>query len=224
MLPILLFFHGGAWISGHLGWLRFMAGPVMALPAILVAATYRLAPRLRGPAQREDAAAALGFVRAHAAEWGGDAARIVIGGHSAGGHLAALTALEDSGELAACLPVSAPLDIEHGDVPLGSDAGRVYRYLLADPAQDREASPVTYADRARMPFHIVWGEHDIAYVMRAGSQMVAKLEQVGAPVTFTVLAAANHFDTHLSLTDPACPWYAQLREIFNPTVSAHAGV
>ncbi len=46
-LPVLVFFHGGSWINGHLGWMRFMAPVVNAMPAILVAATYRLAPRRR---------------------------------------------------------------------------------------------------------------------------------------------------------------------------------
>jgi len=89
-LPVLLFLHGGAWINGHLGWLRFMAPALLSLPAILVAATYRLAPRCRWPAQEEDAHAALNVVYRAAAEWGGDdPGRIVIGGHSAGAQLAA---------------------------------------------------------------------------------------------------------------------------------------
>ncbi|MBA3896725.1 MAG: alpha/beta hydrolase fold domain-containing protein [Sphingomonadaceae bacterium] len=216
-LPVLLFLHGGAWINGHLGWLRFMAAPVLVLPAVFVAATYRLAPRLRWPAQREDAAEVLRFVREHAHEWGGDPARIAIGGHSAGGQLAALTALEDDGALAACLTVSAPLDLAHGDVPLDSDAGRVYRYLLADPTHDREASPLTHAERARVPFHILWGELDSPYVIRAGREMAGRLDRACLRVTSVELPRASHFDTHLSLADGRSPWYDGLREaLYSP--------
>lgn len=215
-LPILLFFHGGAWIHGHLGWLRFMAAPVLARGAILVAATYRLAPRHRWPAQLEDALAALDCAASNAEHWGGDPQRIAIGGHSAGGQLAAMAALhEPQRRLSACLPVSAPLDLRHGDVPFESEAGRVYRYLLARRSDDAAASPLLLADRARAPFHLVWGEHDIDHVARAGRAMAESLAPGPAAASFAILPGATHFDTHLSLRDAASPWYDHLDSAFS---------
>lgn len=208
-LPVLLFLHGGAWIDGHLGWLRFMAEPAMRRGALFVAATYRLAPRHRWPAQAQDAVAALAFVRAHAAGWGGDPARIVIGGHSAGGQLAAVVALTaGAGAVGGCMPVSAPFDLRHGDVPDGDDRARVYRHLLERAEDDAAASPLLLADRTTVPFHVVWGERDLPHVARSGAAMV---ERLGARATHDVLADATHFDTHLGLSDPASPWYDRLR-------------
>jgi len=213
-LPILLFFHGGAWVSGHLGWLRFMAPQVAALPAIFVAGSYRLAPRCRWPACYEDVRAALRFVIEHAGEWGGDPKRIVIGGHSAGGHLASLLTLRERAPVAACMPVSASFDLQYGDVPLESDAGRVYRYLFAKRAQDFEASPINFTEGNRTPFHISWGEADFDRVATSSAAMVEALRANGISLTHRILPGASHFDTHLALRDPADPWYARLAEAF----------
>ncbi|MGZ8310466.1 MAG: alpha/beta hydrolase [Allosphingosinicella sp.] len=213
-LPILLFFHGGAWISGHLGWLRFMAPIVTALPAVFVAGSYRLAPRCRWPGPYEDVGQALRFVVDHAESWGGDPHRIVIGGHSAGGHLASLLTLRERSPVAACMPVSSSFDLQYGDVPLGSDAGRVYLYLFAERNQDFEASPLNFVSGNRTPFHIVWGEADFERVATSSAAMIEALQAEGSPVSHRVLPGASHFDTHLALSDPADPWYARLREAF----------
>lgn len=213
-LPILVFFHGGAWINGHLGWMRFMSSIVTALPAVLVAGTYRLAPRCRWPAQYEDAREALRLVQHQAARFGGSGDRIVLAGHSAGGHLAALVALKrEAGLVRACCPVSSSFDLQYGDVPLESHEGRVYRYLFSDRSQDREASPIEFVTGNRVPFHIVWGERDLRHIASTSRAMVDALARDGCPVTHSVVAGASHFDTHLALARAADPWYARLREM-----------
>ena len=71
-LPVLVFFHGGAWINGSRAWLRFMAPIVTALPAIFVAGTYRLGPAHRWPAQYEDLRDAVACAATGGPEFGGD--------------------------------------------------------------------------------------------------------------------------------------------------------
>lgn len=220
-LPILLFFHGGAWISGHLGWLSFMAPIVNALPAIFVAGTYRLAPRCRWPAPYEDVREALRHIRDHARDFGGNPTRIVIAGHSAGGHLASLLALKDqSADVLACLPVSSSFDLQYGDVPLESEAGRVYRYLFSERSQDAQASPINFVRPDAPPFHITWGDRDFDRVCRSSASMVALLRHMGARVSHQVVAGASHFDTHTGLSDPNAPWYGHLRTAFASHVAA----
>lgn len=216
--PVLLFFHGGGWVSGHLGWLRFMAPHVTKLGFLFVAGSYRLAPRCRWPAQYEDVRDALWFVHRNTESWGGDPGRIAIAGHSAGGHLAALVALRNERpDLAICLPVSASMDLRYGDVPLESDAGRVYRYLFAHREQDRDASPIEYADGNRTPFHLSWGERDFDRVRTSSERMTDKLAAQGGPVSYRVLPGASHFDTHLALGRTDDPWYVHLARALQPT-------
>jgi acetyl esterase/lipase len=212
-LPVLLFWHGGAWINGHLGWLRFMAPVVTALPAVFVAATYRLAPRCRWPAQYEDVSAALSLTAAHARRFGGNPENIVVGGHSAGGHLAALVTLRREGPpVRACFPVSSSYDLQYGNVAQDSLEGRVYRYLFADPRQDREASPIEYVAGSRVPFHVRWGGRDFPHIAAASRRIVDALRSTGAPVTTEVVDDASHFDMHLGLGDARNSWYARLRD------------
>lgn len=212
-LPVVLFFHGGAWVSGGLSWLRFMAPAVTALPAIFVAGSYRLAPDWRWPAAYEDVCNALALTQERIGEWGGDAARIVIGGHSAGGHLASLAVLrERSPQVAACFPVSCSFDLRYGSVPDDSPEGRVYKYLFQHRDQDAEASPVLYADGNRVPFHIAWGERDFERITRTSADMVRTLQSRGAPVTHEIFAGSGHFDTHLALAEASHPWYARLKQ------------
>ena len=83
-LPVLLFFHGGAWAHGYKEWNGFMAPGFVAMPAIFVSASYRLVPEHKFPTALDDAFAALAWVRSNIVDHGGDPARIHVAGWSAG--------------------------------------------------------------------------------------------------------------------------------------------
>ncbi|TKW79546.1 MAG: alpha/beta hydrolase [Bradyrhizobium icense] len=92
--PTVVFFHGGGWVAGDLEthdrqarWLAIETG------AVVVSIDYRRPPEVRFPGAFEDAFAALRDVVDRIGEFGGDAARIGVAGDSAGGNLAATTAI-----------------------------------------------------------------------------------------------------------------------------------
>jgi acetyl esterase len=93
-LPALLYFFGGGWVLGTIdtadGVSRSLANSSGALVAVV---GYRLAPEHPFPAAVEDCYAAVRWVAGHAEEIGADPARLVVGGDSAGGNLAAAVAL-----------------------------------------------------------------------------------------------------------------------------------
>ncbi|MEU2392889.1 alpha/beta hydrolase fold domain-containing protein [Streptomyces sp. NPDC007369] len=94
-LPLLYYMHGGGMITGN-AWSvlrQLLREWVLALELAVVSVEYRLAPRTQYPGPVEDCYAGLVWVAEHAAELGIDADRIVIGGKSAGGGLAAALAL-----------------------------------------------------------------------------------------------------------------------------------
>ena len=92
--PILVYLHGGGWVLGNLeardDFCRAWANET---GHVVVNVDYRLAPENPFPAGLEDARAAVRWAHSHAGAIGGDADRLVVGGDSAGGNLAAATAL-----------------------------------------------------------------------------------------------------------------------------------
>jgi len=95
-LPVLVWFHGGGWVIGgldsHDQLCRLLCDDA---GCVVVSVDYRLAPEHKFPAAVDDCVAAYGWVAANAAEVGGDAARVAVGGDSAGGNLAAVVSLTE---------------------------------------------------------------------------------------------------------------------------------
>ena len=93
-VPTLVYAHGGGFVfcdlDSHDGLCRSLAN---LIPAVVVSVAYRLAPEDRWPAAAEDVFAVTQWAARNADALGGDASRIVVGGDSAGGNLAAVTAL-----------------------------------------------------------------------------------------------------------------------------------
>lgn len=92
--PVLVFLHGGGWSTGDKGRVSLLPAYARRHGFLLVSANYRLTPQVDAGGCAQDVASALAWVRANAARYGGDPRRIVVAGHSAGAHLAALVAAD----------------------------------------------------------------------------------------------------------------------------------
>ena len=149
--PILIMVHGGGWRRGDKDSRGVVENKVAHwLPRgwIVVSVDYRMLPEADPLTQADDVAHALAYVQREAANWGGDPARVVMMGHSAGAHLVALLAADASiAARAGARPVrgtvaldSAAYDVDsimsHRHVPLYDQA------FGSDPAYWHRASPV----------------------------------------------------------------------------------
>ncbi len=149
--PVLFMVHGGAWTIGDK-----TAGPVVKnkvahwLPKglILVSANYRLSPKADPLEQANDVAKALALAQSKASAWGGDPARFVVMGHSAGAHLISLLASDPAiaeRQGARDWLGSIALDSAAFDVAeiMGRRHYRFYdKVFKSDPAYWRETSPI----------------------------------------------------------------------------------
>jgi len=210
--PVLIFLHGGSWTHGYKEWMGFMAPALVDLPAIFIAANYRLAPTHRFPAQLDDTLAVLGWTASTIARHGGDPSRIYIGGHSAGGHLAALACLRrdlwsrhglGANAVRACFPVSTTFD--YRGIP--EDAGS----FLASPVDAAAASPVTVVEGNRVPFLIAYGGADFERAKRTSREMALALKKAGSPARELEIPDKDHFQMSLELGDVAHAWTRAVR-------------
>ncbi|WP_054564165.1 alpha/beta hydrolase [Frankia sp. R43] len=88
-LPVVVYFHGGGWVIGSVASSdSFCRRLVHAADCVLVSVGYPLAPEHPYPHAVDSAVAAIAWSAAHAPEWGGDPARLVVLGDSAGGNIA----------------------------------------------------------------------------------------------------------------------------------------
>lgn len=202
--PVFVFFHGGVWQGGDRSRYAHLGEALAARGVVTVVAGYRLTPRVVHPAHVEDAAAAVAWTLANAARFGGDPARVVVGGHSAGGHLATLLLFDATWlarhdvvptRLAGVLPLSGVFDLQ---APLDDTAtGGVERFVHPpfsdDPDALRAASPIAHVARTTVPVHVVVAGDDYAAMRAQSERFVAALRAAGNAPTYEVVAGFDHF-------------------------------
>ena len=203
-LPVFIFFHGGGWTNGYKEWSAVMAQTITSLPAILVCPAYRLIPAVSYPEPLVDCINAVKWTRDHIADFGGSPGKIIVAGHSAGGQIAALLALEhkrleaqglESEAIKGCFCVSASFHrrminarLAPGHVPPG------------DPEAIQPDSPLALAHQGKTSFLITWGGSEERLFERS-REMVDRLKLAQCPVSSHVYEAKGHFDMHLDLGD-----------------------
>jgi arylformamidase len=212
---VLLFWHGGGWTSGYKEWMSFMAPAFNAAGVIFVTAGYRLAPQHVFPAALDDCAAAMRWVDAHIGEHGGDAGKLFIGGHSAGGHYAALLAVSerlsrergvDPERVRGCLPLSGVYDFGEG-----SGLSMRPRFLGADPKADVEASPIRQIERTP-PFLVACGSNDFPHLVTQAAAFAAAMRAAGGYVEHLVMPGRTHFTSSFSGGEAEGPWVPRALE------------
>ena len=99
--PTLVYIHGGGWIFGTKEGSVYQFLPYLERGWRVVNVEYRMAGNSLAPGAVEDTRCALRWIHRNAAQWKFDTSKIVLTGHSAGGHLSLITAM---------LPKGTPID------------------------------------------------------------------------------------------------------------------
>tara|TARA_Y100000588_G_scaffold369913_1_gene439428 strand:+ start:176 stop:1072 length:897 start_codon:yes stop_codon:yes gene_type:complete len=220
-LPVLLYFHGGAWQHGYKEWNGFMAPAILEFPAIFVSASYRLAPDAKFPAPLEDAITSLQWVWENITSYGGDRNRIFTGGWSVGGTLAALVTLRHelysskglpSQIVKACFAASAGYRYKY-DVLAPGKSGQTYGDLMYNKVQDEVlAEPLHYVSGNKTPFYISWGSQDFNHVIQSSKDMVRALEDEGCTIISNVFEGFDHYQVNMEHGNSDNKWVKKVRE------------
>ena len=184
-LPVYVYFHGGGWTSGDKAPLTKYAASQAVDGMIVVNANYRMATRFQLTHMLDDGNEVLRWVARHIEDFGGDPHRIVLGGDSAGGHIAALLAAS------AFDPVLASYYDIRPQVERGNLRGLVQHCSIADISVMFERGFVLSLNFLRM----LLPERGHGVVLRTAARFMSPIEWLdsGFPPVFVTTSERDYF-------------------------------
>ncbi len=170
--PVLIFVHGGGWITGTLSSYAALINAFAARGFLTIAPAYRLAPEHVYPAAEIDVLNTVRWAQQHSATFGGDAARLCLAGDSAGAQLVCGTitrlahsrdANNEAHDIRAAALFYAVADLRSLDTPELEGIQRMRDWYLGESkAADRtlieHASPVMHASDMPSTILVAAGE------------------------------------------------------------------
>lgn len=201
---VLIFFHGGSWRDGEREGYGFLGRAFAARGFVTVIADYRKAPRVRFPAFVEDTAAAIAWAHANIAKHNGDAERIFVMGHSAGAHIAMMTALDPQWLAAKNLTpdvikgvigLAGPYDF----LPLTTESSQI---ALGQWPDLTETQPITFARADAPPLLLLTGDKDTVVKPRNSKILSAKIQALGGQQQLQIYPDVDHADIIMAVARP----------------------
>jgi acetyl esterase/lipase len=172
----------------------FVGASLAAQGIVTVVPDYSIFPSARFPMFVEDAARAVRFVRENAAQWGGDPARLVLMGHSAGAYIAAMLAfdpqwlrqvgLNSRTDLAAFIGLAGPYDfLQIESKTLRTIFGGVDR---------AETQPISFVTGKETPSLLITARRDRLVSPGNSRRMAAKIHAYGGVVAERTYGGVGH--------------------------------
>jgi arylformamidase len=205
--PVMVFLHGGAWRGGDARSQAFAAEMFVSAGAHFVAPDFALVMDVGLDGMVTQVRRAVAWVAANAASFGGDPRRIVVGGHSSGGHLAANVLITDWAK-----DYGLPADLLKGGLCMSGmyDLKPVRlsarsSYVKFDDHLEHALSPIRHLARVRCPVVVAYGERDSPEFQRQSREWAEALRAVGRLQALVVGQTLNHFEMPELLADPRSP-------------------
>lgn len=200
-LPVIVFFYGGSWNSGTKTGYGFVGRALAAQGFLVVIPDYRLVPKVRYPAFIEDGAAAIGWVSGHASSLGGDPARLVLAGHSAGAYNAAMLGYghflrpPQKRQIRGFIGLAGPYDF----LPF---TGSVTREAFLGTADLTATQPVNMVTPGSPPAFLATGAGDRTVEPRNSDALARALRNAGIRVARRVYPGIGHIGILTAIARP----------------------
>ena len=207
--PMVVFIHGGYWQALDGSFFSHCARGLNAHGISVAVPSYDLCPAVTV----EDI---IGQMRAASRELARLDRRLVVSGHSAGGHLAACLLATDwpafdaglpKGLVAGAYAISGLFDLG----PLVETS--INNALRLDHAAAKAASPLFWTPPAGASLDAVVGGNESAEYFRQSRSMVEAWGKAGVATRFGAIADANHFTAIAPLADPDSAMVLRLKEL-----------
>ncbi len=193
--PVVVFFYGGAWRSGHKALYRYVAKALARRGYVAVVPDYRVYPEVRYPDFIEDAALAVRWVKDNATRFGGDPEKIFLKGHSAGAHIAAMLALDGrwlhkvglapGRDIAGLIGIAGPYDY----MPLRDEILKV----IFGGSDRPETQPIFHVSPGAPPALLMTGSHDRLVEPGNSTRLAARLRAAGNAATVMTYRRVGHY-------------------------------
>jgi acetyl esterase/lipase len=183
-LPVLVFFYGGGFRAGRKSEYRFVGQALATRGMIVAVPDYRIYPAARFPDFLSDAAAAVVKTREIAASHGGDPAKLILAGHSAGAYLAVMLAanpqyLAEAGGDRSSIKGVIALSGRYHQSPLHDDVAET---IFCGPARN-ETRPANFIRGRSVPMLLAAGSREDSVVLEEAHLLADHLRAQGSPVT-----------------------------------------
>jgi acetyl esterase/lipase len=200
--PAVMMIHGGGWFTGSRRNLRDHAREIALSGFSVLNIDYRLTGTAPFPAQIDDVRAGLAWFGEHAQEYHADIDRLGVWGYSAGGHLAALLALNPTEEqtvsVRCCVAGGAPCDLT-----LIPETSTLLAHFLGGtrqevPQQYLDASPISYVNENSCPIFFFHGNRDLIVPIESSRGTFEALKKAGSNAQYLELDGIGHILSFIS--------------------------
>jgi arylformamidase len=194
--PLVVWFHGGYWRRLHKDDNTFVARGFAPHGVAVAIVNYGLAPAVPLEEIVAQARRSVAWLRANATAHGADPSRIVVAGHSAGGHLAAMCAVD--------APVAGVVSLSglHDLRPVAKSF--VNAWLQLDEARAAALSPALLAPAAPVPVTAIAGSREPDVFAQQGRDLVEAWRAHGCDASYED-SDDDHFTLCERLVDPNDP-------------------
>jgi acetyl esterase/lipase len=215
--PVLIFVHGGGWDSYDKALFTPVAMKLLPYDMVVVIPNYTLYPDAGYMEMTDQMAAAVAWTVDNVADYGGDPARIVLAGHSAGSHLAGLVTMDERWlasyrltpdaicsfiGLSGVYDVNAQMAFERAK----ESTAPVMTAVMAGAGNFSAASPITYVIEERPPVRLIHGADDNMVPLSISQAFAATLDAAGVANELIVYPGKGHTDFLFeALTDADAP-------------------